>query len=435
MKREVKIGMFLTIVMFILILFILIVGNLSVLLKKSGYSLFVNFDSAAGLEKGTLVRLAGVKAGFVKDIRLKESHAEVELAVQSEVKIRKDSKATLAALGLLGEKYIEILPGGGMDLCQPGDTLEGVAPVSFDQMGLMLLSIGNEVKDMGKTLKEVIGEEESKVHIKKTLENLSLFTTDLKDFFAANKQDFSQGLERSSHAIERLDQRFADVAQSMDELVKSLKEFVDENRVDVRTNLKNMRELIAKTEQSLGLLNNSLEKINKGEGTLGKLVQNPDLYDKVAETVDNLDKMIRPLSTLRTSIGLRTDYYSQSNFVKSYLTFSLWQASSRFLLGQIIRDPWLKKFTYSVQGGVRIGPFSPRAGVMESKIGAGLDYYALEDRLKIGLEGFDFNREPRPRFRFWSSYSFSKYFSLLLGIDDFTLAPRREVFFGLGVGL
>ena len=68
MKREIKIGIFMTIAIFILSLFIFIVGDISVLFKKKGYPLFVNFDSVAGLEKRAVVRMAGVKVGFVKKI-------------------------------------------------------------------------------------------------------------------------------------------------------------------------------------------------------------------------------------------------------------------------------------------------------------------------------------------------------------------------------
>ena len=134
-------------------------------------------------------------------------------------------------------------------------------------------------------------------------------------------------------------------------------------------------------------------------------------------------------------MGLRTEYYGESNLLKSYLSFSLWPTKEEYLLAQIIHDPWLDKFTYSFQGGVRWGTFSPRAGIMESKFGFGVDYFAYRDRLKFSIESFDFNRRPRPRFKLWTRYTASKYFYLLLGIDDFTLASRREFFFGLGLEL
>jgi len=435
MKRELKIGIFMAIAAFLLIAFIFVVGDITVIFRKQGYPLYISFDTAAGLEKNAMVRMRGVKVGYVKDIRLEKSRAKVLMSIEPGIEIPRDSKATLAALGLLGEKYIEILPGEETGFCPPEGILEGTLPVSFDQMGSLLLSIGNEVKEMGKTLRGVLGEEEFRTNIRETIQNLSSFTGDLKEFFGESKGDINQSLQESSKAIQKFDQRVEEISQNLNELISLLKETVEENRENVKINLEHIKELITKTEESLRLLIESLEKINKGEGTLGKLIREPELYQRAEEVVRDLEGVMRPVSNIRASMGLRTEYYGESNFLKSYLSFSLWPTKEEYLLAQVIHDPWLDKFTYSFQGGVRWGAFSPRAGIMESKFGLGVDYFTFRDRLKFSIESFDFNRRPRPRFKLWTRYAASKYFYLLLGIDDFTLASRREFFFGLGLEL
>jgi phospholipid/cholesterol/gamma-HCH transport system substrate-binding protein len=255
----------------------------------------------------------------------------------------------------------------------------------------------------------------------------------LKEFFGESKGDLNQGLQESSRAVQKFDQRVEEISKNLDELISLLKETVEENRESVKINLEHIKELITKTEESLRLLNESLEKINKGEGTLGKLIGEPELYQRAEEAVRDLEKVIHPVSNIRASVGLRTEYYGESEFLKSYLSFSLWPREKEYLLAQIIHDPWVDKFIYSAQGGVRLGNVSPRAGIMESKFGVGVDCFAFRDRLKFSIESFDFNRRPRPRFKLWTRYTASKYFFLLLGIDDFTLASRREFFFGLGI--
>lgn len=434
MRREVKIGIFLAVAIFLLATFIFVVGDLSVLFKKQGFPLYILYDSAAGLEKGALVRMAGVKIGYVKEISLKGSKAEVLLNIEPGIKVPQGSKATLASLGLLGEKHIEILPGEGEDFCRPGATIEGIPPVSFDQMGTLLLSVGNEFKEIGKTFSQMLGGEESRVNFKLTLQNLSSITSDLKEFLGANKEELHQGLRRPSQAIQKFEQRVEEVSKNLDELISLLKNVVEENRESVRINLERIRELITKTEESLRLLNESLEKINRGEGTLGKLVQQPELYERAEETMDELERIIRPVSKLKLSAGLRAEYYSQKGSLKNYFIFDLWSSKKRHLLAQAIHDPWLDRFVYSVQGGIRWGDFSPRAGIMESKLGAGLDYYAAKDRIIFSVESYDFKRSPRPHFRIWTKYAASKYFSLVLGADDFTLVPDRKIFFGFELG-
>ncbi len=435
MKKELRIGIFMAIAAIILAAFIFIVGDLTVIFRKQGYPLYASFDTAAGLENNAMVRIAGVTVGHVRDISLEENRAKVLMSIDPGIEVPRDSKATLAALGLLGEKYIEILPGEEKDICLPGSMIGGIPPVSFDQMGSLLLSIGNEVKEMGKTLRGVLGEEELRTNLRGTIQNLSSFTGDLRDFFGESKGDLNQSLQESSKAIQKFDQKVEEISQNLTELISLLKETVEENRENVKINLEHIKELITKTEESLRLLVESLEKINKGEGTLGKLIQQPELYERAEETVRDIEGVVHPVSNIRASVGLRTEYFGESEFLKSYLSFSLWPTKEKYLLAQIIRDPWLDKFTYSAQGGVRWGTFSPRAGIMESKIGVGLDYFALEDRLKLSLESLDFNRRPRPRFKLWTRYAASKYLYLLLGIDDFTLASKREFFFGLGLEL
>lgn len=435
MKREFKIGIFIGGTLLILAGFIFIVGDLTVVFKKRGYRLYVNFDSVAGLERHTVVRMAGVKAGYVKDIRLAGSQAQVLMNMDSGVQVPQGSKATLAALGLLGEKYIEILPGEEKKYCQPGETIEGLQPVSFDQIGTLLLSIGNEVKEMGESIRDMIGGAESRTNFRDTLQNLSFLTTDLKDIFGTNKEELNRSFQMSSQAIQKFEQSVEDVSQNLDELIFLLKDTVQENRGDIKTSLKNIKELILKTEEALSLLNEALDKINKKEGTVGKLIHQPELYNRAQEAVDELQEMIHSFSDLRFSLGLRADYYGESQFLKPTLTLRLWPTSDNYLLAQVIRDPWLKKFTYSVQGGIRWGSFSTRAGVIESKFGAGIDYSIIQNRLRFSIESYDFNRRPRPHFRLWSQYFVSRYFYLLLGIDDFTLAPKRELFFGFGLGL
>jgi len=433
MRREIKIGIFFAIALFILAIFIFIVGDITVFFKKPGYILYSYFDSTAGLEKRAVVRMAGVKIGYVKDIRLKESRAEVVLTIDSGIEVPRGSKATLAALGVLGEKYIEILAGKEKDFCQPGEKIEGLTTLSFDQIGASLVSVGNEVKDLSQTVREILDEEESKANFRDILQNLSSFTADLRDFLGTNRRELDQTIGSSAKAVQNFDQRVKEISDNLDELIFLLKDIAEENREEIKVNLKRIKELIDETEKSFKLLNESLEKINKGEGTLGKLIHQPELYNRAERTVEEARKILQPLSRLKVDVSFQTEYYPESNWLKSYFSLALWPDSKKFLLAQIIRDPWLDKFTYSAQGGFRWGGLAPRAGIIESDFGVGLDYYLAQDRLKFSFESFDLNRRPRPHFRFRTEYSPYKYFYLVFGIDDFTLVSNREIFFGLGL--
>jgi len=435
MRREFKIGLFLAGAMFILAVFIFIVGDLSVLFKKQGYDLYVKFDSAAGLEKRAVVRIAGVKAGYVKDIGLVANQAQVLMSIDPGVKIPLGSKATLAALGLLGEKYVEIIPAKSSQYYRPGEIMEGLPAVSFDQMGTLLLSIGDEVKAMGEEVRGLIGGKEARLHFRETIRNLALLSNDLRQIVGANRKDINRSLQTSSRAFQKFEQSVDEVSGNLDELVSLLKSTVEENKESIKVNLQKIRGLIDQTEETLRRLNESLEKINRGEGSMGKLINDPQLYDKTQATVEQMQRLVRPISGHHFSWGVRAAYYGQSQLLKTIMTLRLWSGSDKFLLAQAVRDPWLNRFSYSLQAGWHWQSFSPRVGIMESKAGIGFDYYLLQDRLRFSLEGYDFNRHPRPHLRLWTQYSVTKYIYLLLGIDDFSLVPQREVFFGFGLGL
>ncbi len=434
MSRELKIGIFIAIAMFIVAATIFFVGDVSIIFRKPGYSLFVSYESATGLEKRAVVRMAGVKVGYVRDIRLKGRMAEVELIVDYGISVPKGSRATMASVGLLGEKHIEILPSAEEEACQPGETLSGVPPVSFDQMGTTILAIGEEFKGIAQIISEMIGGEESKTSFRDTLNNLSSLSKDIKDTFGTYKGEIKQGLDSSNQAIRKFEESVDGVSQSLDELIVMIKDAVSESKENINVNLEAIKKLIENIEKSLELLNQSLEKINKGEGTLGKLIHQPELYERAEGAMDDLENIIDPISEFKVSGGLRAEYYIESELLKGYFSLGFWPAKNKFFLAQIIYDPWQDDLLYSAQGGLRWGNFSPRIGIMESEVGAGVDYYAIKDRVVLSIEGYDFFRDSQPHLRLRTSFAPIRHLYLILGLDDFTLASNREVFFGLEFG-
>lgn len=435
MKREVKIGIFLTLVTLIAAVFIFIVGDLSTLFAKPGYEILLYFDSATGLEKRTGVRLAGVKIGYVKDIRLKGTQAEVVLSIEPEVEFRSDSQATLAALGLLGEKYIEIIPGPSGRICQPGDSIEVIPPMGLDQLGSELADVGSEIKETSRVLRELLGSSDARTNLTLILENLAAFASDLKSFSSSNSDAVQQGIQKGSSAIDSFDMRVQSLSESLDELIVLLRDVVAENRDNVKINLENIKTVLGKAEKSIETLDKTLNRVNEGEGTLGRLIQGEDLYTDAQQTLGDVQKAVHPMQSFRFNGSLQFDYFTDPEKVKSYLTLNFWAAADKFIMGQLIQDPFIDDFSYSLQGGIRWGNFAARAGVLESKAGGAMDIYGLQDRLRFTIEAFDINRDQAPHLRLFASYAPVRYVSLLFGLDDFGLKERRELFFGVGFGL
>jgi phospholipid/cholesterol/gamma-HCH transport system substrate-binding protein len=111
---------------FFLLIGILSLGYISVKLGKlevisgSGYSVFAEFEKAGGIKEGSVVEIAGVEVGKVKSIKLKNYQAMVELAIDKDVKIQEDAIISVKTKGLIGEKYMQITPGGSEKIIKEG---------------------------------------------------------------------------------------------------------------------------------------------------------------------------------------------------------------------------------------------------------------------------------------------------------------------------
>jgi phospholipid/cholesterol/gamma-HCH transport system substrate-binding protein len=87
------------------------------------YEVEAQFNTASGLKPGSTVEIAGVEVGRVRGITLKDDRAMVKLAVNNTVKLYTDTIASIKTRGIIGEKFLNISPGGGGDPLKPGDTI------------------------------------------------------------------------------------------------------------------------------------------------------------------------------------------------------------------------------------------------------------------------------------------------------------------------
>lgn len=434
MKREVRIGIFLSGVFLILALLILFVGDVQELFRKQGYRVYAVFDSALGLEKNAAVKMAGIKIGLVKDIALDGRRAKVTMSIYPNYRIPHGSRATLASLGILGEKYVEIVPGKEETFYEPEEIMDSLPPISFDQLGTLFLSMGEEIKKVSNSINSVLSKDLGP-NLRKTLEHLESLTTELDSLVRENKASVHQTIENSGKAFDNLNQEVNKVSASVQETLKEIQGLIRDNRAGVKDNLDRLKEALNKLEQTLESLNSTLEKIEKGEGTVGKLVNEPSLYDETRTTVEQVQKITSSISSIQPVAGVQSTYYGESELFKGGLYGGLiWKNQAIFTAG-VIHNPWQDKFVYSVQGGWKFRNLVLRMGVIESKFGSGFDWFLLKNRLVLSAEGFDFNRQPRPQFRAYGRIYPTKNIYLLLGLDDFTLASKREFFFGLGFEL
>ncbi len=113
---------------------IVCLGYLSIKLGKmeivgqKGYEIYGVFSNVGGLKVGSSVEIAGVNVGRVKSVALENYQANVVLNLPKGLKIQEDAIISVKTKGLIGEKYIEITPGGSEKIIKPGGRIRETQP-------------------------------------------------------------------------------------------------------------------------------------------------------------------------------------------------------------------------------------------------------------------------------------------------------------------
>ncbi|MBF0331334.1 MAG: MCE family protein [Candidatus Omnitrophica bacterium] len=193
---EMKVGIFVVAAIVCLVAFVFSISDFSVFKKGDSYR--VMFTYAGGLKKGAPVRLAGVDAGYVKEIKILHNDSTREAAQRTLTPVAKstsvvvdvwmekgfvvpvDSNFLINQLGLLGEKYLEVIPGISTDIMTPGTIVHGEDPVSMEDVMKMVGSIGGKLETTLANVNQGVLTEQNKVSLAATLANMASITEGVK---------------------------------------------------------------------------------------------------------------------------------------------------------------------------------------------------------------------------------------------------------------
>ncbi len=188
LTNEIKVGIMVVASLLVLLILFYKMGNFD--FTKKGYRVGVLFNFAGGIAKNAPVRLLGVEVGKVEGIDLQyadETEVLLTLWIDQATKLRMDAKAYVSALGLMGEKYIELNPGSSkVPLLQPGSTIVGEDPFqmeTFTQRSSEIMEkLSKALTDIRSLTTNVDGMvTENRDGVQKILQNVEETTQNLKD--------------------------------------------------------------------------------------------------------------------------------------------------------------------------------------------------------------------------------------------------------------
>ena len=272
---ETKVGIFVVLGIVILTFFTIRVGKIAV--RETGYRIYTDVESAAGLDKNSPVRIAGVKAGRVEDIALVEGRARVILLLPLNVKIPVGSKVYIRSAGLLGDKYVEIIFGTGAEVIKAnGQVEEGGPSVDVDRVLTQLTSIGQDIKTVTNSFSQAFAGEKGEEAIKEIVAGARET--------ASNFKQITEAIQKGEGTLGRL---------------------IKDETLYVQT-----QETIGQARETLTSLNKVSREIESGEGTLGKLVKDDALYTETRatmvearETLANLNKVSKQIESGEGTLG------------------------------------------------------------------------------------------------------------------------------------
>ena len=188
---EFKVGLFVVVALIFLGTLIVKAGDFYM---KPGYTVRFVFKYVQGIDRGSPVKLAGVNVGEVKEVHVirnpqNQTQVEVDTRIVQGVFIEDDAKIRINSLGLLGEKYIEILPGTpGSGVTADHGTLVGNTPLAFDDLAESGNRLMKKMEGAIDSMNELVADPNFKASVKsafgnaeKLSKNIMEMTDDLKD--------------------------------------------------------------------------------------------------------------------------------------------------------------------------------------------------------------------------------------------------------------
>jgi phospholipid/cholesterol/gamma-HCH transport system substrate-binding protein len=357
--------------------------------------------NAAGLVKGSAIKAAGIPVGVIKEIILQDGQARIEVTVKSDVGLTRSASVALKSNGILGDKSVEVYPGtvGDADLEDGGQILNVKSGGGLDDVMGQVSELAASLKDVAKNLKEAVSDDGTNKHVLgRIVLNIEKLTADLSEMTTENKEQIGEIVDQVH-----------DITGTLDELIN------DESDQGFK---KTWKKTIARLDNSMKNIDEITSKINRGEGTIGKLISDEQTAEDVSSAIEGISGLVDSANKIQTGIDFNSYYLSEVGAAKTAIGITVQPGLDRYYYLGIITDPAgvVETTDYSTTSGG--GPASTysetktyktktkltvyfaknffdwtiKGGLIEDTGGIGLDYNMLNQTLKASVEAYDFQK-------------------------------------------
>lgn len=423
------------------------------------------FSDASGLAPKSEVRVAGVPIGRVEDIQLEDGKAKVILSVRRDIDVYPNASVAKTSSSILGDYLIDLDPGFSTPIAEPGTPRAMTSPmppgsrirnvkeaVSMEELVESLSEVTRDVRRITASVNDLLTRE--KGSIRQILENVEGITEQIQrivdrssgkvDVILDNAEVISWNVrEITTGKDEVIEEILANARQVTEDAKRALHAF---RGVVGEEGEEGMAGTFSRLDRSITHLESIVAKIDRGEGTVGKLVSDERLGEKVSLAVEGVSDYISRLESLRTELALRTEYLFRAEAAKNYVSLRLIPAPDKYFLVEIVDDPlgFVRRelvvrsppgetevanqevrttsdvLKFSVEIAKRYSFFTLRFGLIESTGGFGFDFHVFNDRLEFKTDFFDFARPEAdfPRVRALANLYVIPHLYVSAGMDD-----------------
>ncbi|MFT7642561.1 MAG: phospholipid/cholesterol/gamma-HCH transport system substrate-binding protein [Pirellulaceae bacterium] len=311
----------------------------------SNYQVYVRFRQAPGVTVGTPVRQSGVRIGRVQNVQLLDNsahHVLVTIAIQNDRKLTRAEVCRIASDSLLGDAVLEFVPGSGGSpatdptaLLQDGDVITGIVSsnplevftnLEGDLKGAIqsIQQAGDEVRQLASninsafgnnedqlrrimqkteltldqfnstltTINDVMGDQEINAGLKKSLQDFPKLVADARATMATMNTTF-EGLQKVSTKAERnLD--------NLEKFTAPLGERGEELVMDLQSTVKSL-------DAAMGNIAMFTKSVNESDGTIGLLIHDRELYDRLNSMASNLENATDQVQPIMDNFRIFSD--------------------------------------------------------------------------------------------------------------------------------
>ncbi len=277
-SAEAKVGVFVVIGMIILGYMSMKVGKFT-FGRAAGYDVKVYFDSVSGLAEDVQVEVAGVEVGRVREISLENGKALVVLRINSNVMLTKDVKAVIRTKGILGDRYVELIPGSSAaPLIQDGGKIVYTVPTTdMDSLISTLGQVAANINELTSSLANVVGGKDGEASLRFILDNVKEMVEALNRTVQENNKDVSRIITNLSEFSETLN----DIVSKVNKGKGSIGRLVNED------------ETIDNLNAALTSLKTITDKINNGEGSVGKLINEDETVENINTSLTSINNYLQ----------------------------------------------------------------------------------------------------------------------------------------------